>query len=447
MRLPNKAEIVQRIRQLISNPVIMNVALVSGVTMLIKLVAFYKETLVASTFGLSLLLDTFFIAVLIPGFIQNVFIGALRNIFIPNYIAELNSTKQKEQFQALIFLMVTGIMLFFTVLTYFVSDLLVEVVFPGKEVAYYDLVRSQLYLVLPSLFVMGYSSVIGGLLEIESKFMVSTLSGIFPAISTIIALVFFEDYLGDQVLSAGFLMGNVFSFIYFIIVGYKYRLISLEWPRLNHNSRTMLNQLPPKVISGFLTGVNPFVDQFFAGQLAIGSIAALNYGLKIPAFILGILLSSIGSVLLPHFSKLVNKKMSDGFEYLFKTIKVLFISTLGLTILLMLFSEPIIALLFERNSFTSEDTQIVSSIQIIILAYVPFSLCGIIIVKFLTSINKNSFMAFISVISFVLNILLNFVLVKKYDLYGLALSTTFVRITVSSIYFFYTYRLFKKMSV
>ncbi|HEA22208.1 hypothetical protein LCGC14_1636570 [marine sediment metagenome] len=445
MKLLNKVEISKRLRKLISNPVIMNVAIVSIATMLIKIVAFYKETLVASTFGLSLLLDTFLIAVLIPAFIQNVFIGALRNIFIPNYIAELGSTNQKEEFQSLILLMVTGIMFFFTILTYFVSDLLVEIVFPNKDFEYYELVRSQLHIVLPSLFFMGYSSVIGGLLEIESKFMVSTLSGIFPAISTIIALIYFNDYLGDQVLATGFLMGNIFAFIYFIFIGYRYRLISLKWPRLNENSRTMLKQLPPKVISGFLTGVNPFVDQFFAGQLAIGSIAALNYGLKIPAFVLGILLSSVGSVLLPHFSKLVNKNIASGFKYLFKSIKVLFISTFGLTIILMVFSEPIISLLFERNSFTSEDTKVVSAIQMIILAYVPFSLCGIIIVKFLTSINKNSFMAYISVISFALNIFLNYILVKNFDLYGLALSTTFVRITVSSIYFIYTYRLFKKL--
>ncbi len=446
MKLPSKLDVTTRIKQLFANPVLINVAIVGGLSFFIKLVAFYKETLVASTFGLSELLDTFLIAVLIPSFIQNVFIGALNNIFIPNYIAELNSTKQKAQFQSLVFLMVGGIMLFFSILTYLVSDLLVEVLFPGKELSYYTLIRAQLHIVLPSLFFMGFSTIIGGLLEIDNKFSISTFSGIFPAIGTIITLIFFNDYFGDLVLANGFLIGSLLGFIYLCLVGLHYKTISLKRPRINANSALMLKQLPPKIISGFLTGINPFVDQFFAAQLAIGSIAAINYGLKIPSFILGILLLAVGNVLLPHFSKLVTKNVLDGFNYLFKTIKVLFFSSLVLTILLMIFSESIIELLFERKSFTSEDTKVVSLIQMIILGYVPFSLCGIIMVKFLTSINKNSFMAYISIVSFTLNIILNLLLVEVFDLYGLALSTTFVRITISCIYFFYTYRLFKKMT-
>ena len=47
------------------------------------------------------------------------------------------------------------------------------------------------------------------------------------------------------------------------------------------------------------------VDQFFAAQLAIGSIAALNYALKIPAFAIGIIVIAINKVLLPYFSKSV----------------------------------------------------------------------------------------------------------------------------------------------
>ena len=64
--------------------VLKNILLVGVITLIVKVFGFYKEILVASTFGLSVLLDTFLIAILIPSFIQNVFISALKNIFIPH---------------------------------------------------------------------------------------------------------------------------------------------------------------------------------------------------------------------------------------------------------------------------------------------------------------------------------------------------------------------------
>ena len=61
---------------------IKNIALVGVIMLSAKLISFYKETLVASIFGLSEILDTYYIAILIPSFVQNVFIGALKQLFI-----------------------------------------------------------------------------------------------------------------------------------------------------------------------------------------------------------------------------------------------------------------------------------------------------------------------------------------------------------------------------
>ena len=71
--------------------VLKNILLVGGLTLVVKLIGFYKETVVSSAFGLSELLDTFFIAMIIPGFISNVFIGAFGSVFIPNYVKSVET--------------------------------------------------------------------------------------------------------------------------------------------------------------------------------------------------------------------------------------------------------------------------------------------------------------------------------------------------------------------
>ena len=65
----------------------------------------------------------------------------------------------------------------------------------------------------------------------------------------------------------------------------------------------LFKQVPAKLTSGVLTGANDVIDHHFAAQLFIGSIAALNYGIKIPMFFIALIVMALGNVLLPYFSK------------------------------------------------------------------------------------------------------------------------------------------------
>lgn len=434
------AEIIK----ILKNPIIKNILIVGGISLSVKLVAFYKETLVASSFGLSMLLDTYYIAVLIPTFIQNVFIGALKNLFIPNYVTEMNTSRNLGNFQTITFAAITSLVIILVLLAFIFDQFFLEMVFPGHEEGYYLLVRKQFYIVLPCLFLWGYSGFLSGLLEIKEKFLTSTLSQFFVPLTIIVLLLFFESYLGDLVLVTGLTFGSLLSFIYLLSMALRHRTIVLGRFRINSNIKVMLNQYAPKVTSGLLTGINPFVDQFFAAQLVIGSISAIQYGTKIPAFAVGILILAIGNVLLPHFSRLINEDQLKAFKQLFSILRIVFLGSSIVILATIIFSEDIIRLLFERNEFTSEDTFKVANIQRIALVYVPFYLCTLVCVRFLTAINKNKFMAITSGWNLILNLILNIILVKYYGVYGLVLSTTIVYVISSMIYVGFTHSLYRK---
>ncbi|NKI27114.1 virulence factor MviN [Arenibacter sp. 6A1] len=429
------------------NPIIRNMLLVGSISFLIKIVSFYKETIVASLFGLSELLDTYYIAILIPSFIQNVFIGSLKNLFIPNYINEINTTNDKGSFQTFTFYSITVLIVILTIVALVFSEFFLEYVFPGHNESYYNLIRTQLYYVLPCLFLWGYTGFLNGLQEINNNFFASTIAQIFLPVVTIVCLIFFKDLFGEMVLVIGLLLGSITSFLYTLTTSLLNKIIILGALRTNDNIIAMFKQYPSKTTSGLLTGINPFVDQFFAAQLVTGSIAAMNYGIKIPAFTVGILMISIGNVILPHFSRLINIDLKKAYFQLYKILKIIFLSSLLVTIVTIIFSENIIQILFERNEFTSEDTYIVANIQKLALIYVPFYLCTLVCVKFLTSINENKFMAWISFWNLLLNLIMNYILVQYYGVYGLVLSTTIVYIICSFIYVYYTYTLFKKNSI
>lgn len=438
--------ILQRLQQLNTNRVFKNILLVGIITFAIRFVGFYKETLVASNFGLSLLLDTFFIAMLVPGFIQNVFLSAFKNVFIPNYIAESRTGNNLASFQGTGFFATGLISTVFVLIAFLFTDTYLEVFFAGHDQEYYGLVKVQFYYLLPCVFFWGYSSLLSGLLNINEEFKYSSMESIFIPVVTIICLFFFKELLGKSILAVSILIGSVFAFLFLLGVCIKKNIIKIAAPNLkNKNARLMFQQIPAKVSSGFLTGLNGVVDQFFAAQLIIGSISAINYGLKIPAFLIGILVVALTNVLLPQFSKMVMENKENAYRYFYRIYKFLFLGASICAIIGIFMSDYLVELFFQRNEFTTEDTRVVSNIQKIFLIYTPFTICGMVVVSFLTSMNKNAIMAYVSLGALILNIALNYLLVEYYGILGIALSTTLVVIIKNIFLFYFTVKMREKI--
>ena len=430
-------------RKTMKTPLVKYMITVGVLTLLAKALGFYKETVIAAQIGLTELLDTYYIALLIPGFLQTVFIGSLNNLFIPNYITELSTTNKKGEFQSVSFLIITVLVAVLTLLCLVFSIYFLEMVFPGHPSAYYELIRNQLYIILPSLLFWGYSGMFGGLLQVNNKFFFSSLSPILISVVFLVCLFGFKEELGNMVLAVGTLAGAIVTFLFTLFFVLSKKMLVISRPVVNPNIKLMLGQLPPKITSGLLTGLNSFIDQFFAAQLVVGSIAAINYGNKIPAFAVGIIITVIGAVLLPHFSRMVNTDLEKAYQQLFRILKIIFFGALAATLITYLLSNQIVQLLFERKEFKPEDTIVVAKIQQIAILYVPFYLCTLVCVRFLTAINKNKFMAWTSFWNLCLNLALNIILMRYYGVYGLVASTTVVYIIASFVYVGYTYNQFQ----
>ncbi|MEY8848964.1 murein biosynthesis integral membrane protein MurJ [Psychroserpens sp. XS_ASV72] len=423
-----------------------NIVTVGLLTLFVKGLGFGKEILIAENFGLSELLDTFYIAILVPSLIYNIFLGSFKSVFIPNYVSTLKlNSLIAGRFQSTSFLVTIGVAILFFILAFLFTDVYLEVFFKGHTEHYYSLVKKQFYYVAPCILFWGFSSIINGLLTIDNEFRYSSLSSAFTPLTIIVCLLFFKEELDDLVLAIGTLVGSILGFLFVGSVAIRRRLIQLHKPDFaSSNIITLFKQLPAKLSASILVGINPFVDQYFSAQLAIGSIAALNYGEKIPAFAIGIVGIAVGNVMLPYFSKQAVEDITNTFNKLQSMLKQLIVFSLIITVILFIFSSSIISLFFERNAFTSSDTVIVSKIQQMYLLQIPFYITGVIMVKFLTSINKNNFMVLTSVISLVMNICLNYILIEHLGVYGLALATSIVSLINSVILYLYIYQLKKQ---
>ncbi|WP_262732774.1 murein biosynthesis integral membrane protein MurJ [Gaetbulibacter sp. NE] len=438
----SKFDLKSFISNLLKNSTVTNVITVGVTTLIVSGLGFFKEIVVANSFGLSELLDTFYIAILFPTFISGVFLDSFKSVFIPNYVSELKTGKNIGAFQSTSFIVTIVISLVFLLIAILFTDTYLETFFKGHTTQYYSLIKTQFYYVAPCILFWGLSSLISGLLNIDDEFKFSSIASIFTPISIIICLVFFKEALGSLVLALGTLFGSILNFLFLLIVALNRKIITLQTPDfISVNIKVLFKQIPAKVSSSLLSGINPLIDQYFSAQLIVGSIAALNYGIKIPAFAISIVGIAVGNVLLPYFSKNAIDNKEATFKKLKLILKYLIISSSIIVIILVLLSSPIIWLVFERNAFTSSDTVIVSKIQQMYILQIPSYISGLVMVKFLTSINKNNFMVLTSLVSLILNIVFNFILIDVMGVYGLALATSLVSIVNSIILYVYINKL------
>ena len=438
------SEIFQKVKIFILNvlkkersQLLTNMLIVTGVSIFVKGITFYKEILVAKEYGISELLDTFLIAVLVPSFIQNVFINSYGSVFIPNYLLEKSIAKDTRSFQTSSFIITITIALIMMVVTFFCIDFYLESLFPGHTKAYYNLIKIQLWIILPCMLFWAISSLISSLLMVDNKFLSSSLNSVFTPLALVFCL-FFQDVLQEKTLALGMLLGSILSTTYLIFVSIKKQLLKLGMPDFkSKNMKTLINQIPAKISSGLINGVNPIVDQFFSAQMAIGAIAALNYGVKIPMVTISLMSLPLGSVILPYFSTKAAENRKSTYLYLQKILKSSFLITAAITVILILLSKFIITMFFERGEFNSNDTDLVYVIQQMYFIQLPFYVAGIIMNKYLTAINKNNFLVFSSLSSFLLNIFLNYTLIEIMGIKGLALATSLVSLINAMVIYLY----------
>lgn len=435
-------QIIQKAYAQLNNQLVKNILLVGGITFGVKILAFLKELIIAYYIGISELIDTFLLALLIPGLISTIFLGPYKSVFIPNFVIAKEKGENIEEFlgKTLTISIVTSI--FLVIITYLISDVFVETLYKGHTVEYYQLIKSQLYFLLPCITFWAISSVLNGLLNIHNEFLWSSLGGIFTPATTILFLLFFRSSMGDMVLAIGMFTGALIDLLYLFFLCRIRGVLKLRFTKGSSRSiNQMIKQIPAKIASALINGLNEPVDKYFSAQLAIGSVAAINYANKLPAFAIGISAIAIGNVVLPHFSALAAKSHALAMKGLKKMTIIVFIGGIILALGMFTSSEFLISLLFERNEFKEADTEFVFPIQQMLVLQIPFYAVGIIFNRFLTSINKNNFLVISSLVSLVLNIILNTVLIDSMGVSGLALATSIVSFMNTAILFVYISRL------
>lgn len=409
-----------------------SIATVGSFTFLSRISGFVRDALVAGILGVSGLTDAFFIAFKLPNFFRRFFAeGAFNAAFVPLFSGILVSSGPQaarlygEKVFALLLFSLTG----FVIL---VESYMPGVVFlfaPGFEATpeRFDLAVALSRITFPYILFISLTSLFGGILNSMGKFALPALMPILLNLTMIAALLMiFCEWIspGMGLAWAVFVAGLLQLGLLWGACSFQGTAIKPTLPGLTPEIKKLIRLGFPGAISAGVIQVNILMDMVFASLLPTGAVSFLFYADRLNQLPLGVIGIAISTALLPELSKHIKaKNEKEALHTQNRALEFGLAVTLPAAVGLIVLGHPVVALLFERGAFTSQDAlatgQTLSAFVIGLPAYV---LVKILSPQFFARQDTKTPMK-IAIAAVFLNFVLNCLLISPYSYVGLALST------------------------
>ncbi|HWP47319.1 MAG TPA: lipid II flippase MurJ [Candidatus Limnocylindrales bacterium] len=430
------------------NREIVGAALTIGlITSLVKVISFFKETILASVFGITTDLDAFIFAFTVVSFFLDLLLNAFQSSFIPVFaqIENRGIPLYAQRFLAntvtfLLIGIVGVIILFIGVLPQ-----MLRIIAYGFSPEKQALTLSLIWGLIPYFFLRGLSTLCHGVLQAGKRFGFSSLVPVFTPLVTIFLLLLSGSSWGVRVLVWATVIGAgiELSVLQFALARRGYSL-RLNWEPINSDLRRVFLQTGALMGGTLMMGSTALVDQAMASGLDAGSIAGLNFGNKIPSLLTNITATALATAILPYFSEMVARQDWEGCRHTLKRYtQLLLLTSVPLVTVLILISEPLVRLIFQRGAFDAQAAHLVAGIQRAYLLQAPSYLIGILAVRLISAMGKNQILTFVTGVNMVLNVILNWWFMQIWGVYGIALSTSTVYLVSTILCMGFATRLLK----
>lgn len=415
-------------------------------TMASRLLGLVREQVLAYYFGAGNAMDAFVIAFRIPNLLRDLFAeGAMSAAFVPTFTRQLtlNGKPRAWQLGNNVITALIAITIPLTILGIVFAEPLVRLyaedfsLVPGKLELTVQLTR----IMLPFLTLIALAAALMGMLNALHRFFVPALSPAMFNVGTIVcavALVGVMPRVGlDPVIAIaiGTIVGGLGQILLQWPVlgreGFRYRP-SFDWsdPEL----RRVAVLMGPSIIGLAAVQVNLFVNSILATSEGTGAVSWLSYAFRLMYLPIGLFGVSIATAAIPGISTLAAREETTAMRgAISRGLRMMLMLNIPATLGLVALARPVVGLIFERGEFSSADT---NATAIALMFYAP-GLIGYSFVKLASpafyALHDSRTPVLVSILTMLLNILLNVTLVKVMGYPGLALGTALAALFNASI--------------
>lgn len=415
--------------------------LVMIISILSRFLGLFRDILVGYQFGVSIYTDAYKAAVSVPETIFTIVGLAISTVFIP-MLSKVKYEKSKDEMfkfsnNIISILLVISIIVFS--LGFLFTDKIVGFMFDGFTKDKFILTVFLTRITLFNLLFLSINACYTAMLQVCENFVIPSILGMFFNAPMIIYLLFFND-INIIGLTIANVIGNFLRVVVQVPVlykhGYKFKLfINIKDERI----KKILMLIIPVIIGSGANSLNMIVDMKVASSLGDGAVSALDFAQKIIVFANTAITTSIVSVMYPLMANKLNEGDNEGFSiYLKKSISIIALLLVPISIGFILLNKELISAFYERGKFNDIAVGITSSAFLGYSLVLPFTGIRDILNSSLFSMQKTKVTTINGVIGVVVNIILSISLSKIFGIFGVALASTIASMITAILLFIST---------
>jgi len=422
------------------------------ITLITRILGFIREVVIAYFFGTTYISDAIKISTYIPLTISNLLVaGLLSAIFIPVFTDFLVGKKDEEMWETfnILFNIIGVIFIILSIIFSIFAKEIIYIMAPHASNEMKNLASTIFIYLMPQMLIHAWASLLTGLHNTYESFVIPAIGGVLYNLSIVFSLIFLVKYFGAYAIIYGALIGALLELLilvpFTIKKGWKYKFIfNIKNPYIKKIGLLAV----PILINSTFGYITPIFEKSIGSSFGEGAISALDYSFKVSQLPLGIFAFVISLVIYPTLSQLVSKgeieRLGKTVQFGLRFILYLMIpSALGLIV----FSFPIIRLLFEQGMFGGSSTSVVSNLLIYYSIGIPFWGMTSLLIRVFYSFKDTITPVIISIVTMVVQISLYIINSKLIGLSGVPLGASIASILQFALLYYFLNKKIKNLNL
>ena len=401
---------------------------ISGATLVSRLVGLLRDRIFAHYFGVGPTMDAYYAAFKIPDLVYNLLIvGALSASFIPAFTKLFNNNEDKSPAWKLAnnVLNITAVSLgVLSALGIIFTPTLAPLIAPGFSDISQQMVINFTRIMFGSTILLGLSMVMGGVLQSLRAFFLYSLAPIFYNVGIIVGAVVLVPLFGVNGLAWGVVLG---AFLHFSLQAYSAYANGYRWRwylKLRDRETKLLGKLMiPRTLGLAISQLNLVIITILASLLPVGSVAIFNFANNLQAVPIGIIGIPFALAVFPVLSMAASQNNTEEFiKNLSSTIRQILFLIIPFSIIIMLLRAQIVRVVLGTGKFdwtatiNTADTLALFALSLFAQALIP------VIARAFYALSNTKTPFVVGVISELFSIIAALVLMKPLGVAGLALA-------------------------
>jgi putative peptidoglycan lipid II flippase len=370
-------------RLLSGKRLLQSTSVVSGMTLLSRILGLARDIVFARFFGATIMMDAFLVANRIPNMLRRFFAeGAFSQGFVPVMARyrEQHEHDEARQFVDAVAGTLGLILFLITLAGVIAAPVLVAVVAPGfiGEDGRFDLATAMLRFTFPYLLFVSLTAFAGGILNTYGRFGVPAFTPVILNVVLIAGALWLAPTLeepGMALAYAVFVAGLVQLLFQLPFLSRIHAIPRPRW-RPNHPGvKRVMTLMLPAMFGSSVAQINVLLGGIIASLLGVGKISLLYYSDRLMEFPLGLFGIALATVTLPYLSRQhANESSREFSETVDWSMKLVLLIAVPSAIGLILLADPLVATIFYGGEFTVFDVRMTAlALQAFAFGLVGFS--------------------------------------------------------------------------